>query len=578
MGIRRQQFTHLFFVIGISILWPKLGLAQNTLQTKVDSSALGKAQEEFSQRRFVEALQIYRSYLREHPEDQDTWTRFAATYYHTGQARQALDYLRKSKPSPRLRGFNLYYQALCLNAISDRMRARRYLTKVSKMDDPIAEDALFELAAMEFEDADSTAARAAAEEYLKRFREGRFRPQMEMVLNRLAIAGKIEVEGTQQARYRTSFFDQNPLSLFSIPHLWYYQLGYYYESGSRSNPAYGSNRPIIETGIGYEEFKLNANLGLGLGPFKGKNTESYVGYIYEQDWLSDGDRLQVWTEDPVDIQYFPFRPDLMERRHRLFVETSGQKGDFLLGAYAHWQFSRAGSEFFPAPERPEIRKAFDIGTESLFVPWVEWNYHPQHSARAYLLFQKTLNREQSDFSNKSYNFFSSSIEPFLSLTLEHNSNFPQFDGLRLSIEAFQHQYLYNDFWESYISRGFAGLIRISPLPFLALSARASMSTNSYTYDLIRSKGCGDLPSSQPVPCERIDETLNVAASASYIRDKQQALSVIAHYRDHKNDTLKVYDESEFDILFQFTQAFPTLNQASRYIEPFRGIAASRGVY
>jgi hypothetical protein len=54
--------------------------------------------------------------------------------------------------------------------------------------------------------------------------------------------------------------------------------------------------------------------------------------------------------------------------------------------------------------------------------------------------------------------------------------------------------------------------------------------------------------------------------------------LIGHYRDHKNDTLKVYNESRFDVLFQFTQAFPTLNQAGPYIEPFRGIADSRGAY
>ena len=169
MGIHRYHFTNLLLIFGLHALVPNRGLAQNAEPGKVDSSALGKAQEEFSQRHFVEALQIYRTWLRDHPEDQDTWTRFAATYYHTGQARQALDYLRKAKPSAKLRAFNLYYQALCFDATGDRMRAKRYLAKVSKMDEPVAEDALFELAALEFEDADTTAARAAADEYLKRF-------------------------------------------------------------------------------------------------------------------------------------------------------------------------------------------------------------------------------------------------------------------------------------------------------------------------------------------------------------------------------------------------------------------------
>ncbi len=578
MGIRRHHFTCLFLILGLEFIVPNLGWAQNAEPGKQDSSVLVKAQEEFSQRRFVEALQTYRSYLRDHPEDQDTWTRFAATYYHTGQARQALDYLRRSKPSNRLRGFNLYYQALCFDATGDRMRAKRYLARVSKLDEPLAEDALFELAAMEFEDADTTAARTAAEEYQKRYPQGRFRAQMDLILNRLTLAGKVEVPGTQHARYRTSFFEQHPLSLLAVPHFWYYQLGYYYERSERSNPGYEDERPIIKTGVASEAFKIVANAGLGLGPFKGKGTESYVGYIYEQDWLSDGDRLKVWTEDPGDVQYFPFRPDLMERRHRLFVETSGQSGDFLLGVYGHWQFYRAGSEYFPAPERPEIRQAFDVGTENLLVPWVEWSYHPQHSARFYLLFRKYLDRRESDSSFKTYNLFGSGVDPFLSATIEHNSSFPKLWGMTVSAELFQHQYAFNDFFYSYTSRGLAGLVRVAPRPFLHFSGRFGWSQEDYTYDTIQSLGCGSQTSGEPTVCPRIENTFNLGGSVSYINNKQQALSLIGHYRDHKNDKLKVYNESRFDVLIQFTQAFPTLNQVGRYIEPFRGIAESKGAY
>ncbi|MCX6127769.1 MAG: tetratricopeptide repeat protein, partial [Proteobacteria bacterium] len=342
---------------------------------KQDSSLMAQAQLEFSKRHYVEALELYRTYLRSYPEDQDAWTRFAAAYYYTGQAKQALLYLQKAKPSIKLKGFSLFYQALCLDALGDRLRSKRYLLRVAKLDDPLAEDALFELIAIVYEDADVIATRTLSEEYLRRFREGRFRTQIEWLNSRLALAGKLNVEGTQRSRYRSSFFEQHPLSILTVPHIWHYQLGYYFERGTRSNPGYGRSKPVVTSGVAYEEFNLNANAGIGLGPFKGKGTESFAGYIYEQEWLSNADRLKVWTDDTSDLQYFPFRPDLMERHHRFYVETLGHSGNFLFGAYAHWQILRAGSESFPAPERPEIRKAFDVGTENLFVPWVEWNYH-----------------------------------------------------------------------------------------------------------------------------------------------------------------------------------------------------------
>ena len=166
----------------------------------------------------------------------------------------------------------------------------------------------------------------------------------------------------------------------------------------------------------------------------------------------------------------------------------------------------------------------------------------------------------------------------MSGTLEHNSSFPKLWGMKLTMELFQHQYLYNDFFESYIERGLAGPGRVSPCPILQLSARAAYANEDYTYDTIRSTGCGAISTDQPATCQRLEKTLNMGASVSYINNKQQALSLIGHYRDHKNDTLKVYDESRFDVLLQFTQAFPTLNQAGRYIEPFRGIADSKGAY
>ncbi len=548
-----------------------------------DSILLSQAQEEFSQRRYSDALNSFRAYLRNHPDDQDTWTRFAATYYHTGQAKQALIYLRKARPPAALRNYNQFYQALCYDALGDRNQANRILNRLIKTDDSFAEDALFEKAANRFEDGDAAEAKAAAEDYLKRFRDGRYKAAVEQILRQLPLAGKMEVPESQRARYRKSYFEQHPLSILPYPHLWYYRLGYSYVRGTRSNPGYDKGEPTIETGIGYEQFKLLTSAGLTIGPFTGNGAQSYIGYNYSQDWLSDGDRMTTYFNDPTDLQYFPFRPDLMERTHRLFAESSSRRGDFSFGAYAHWEFKRSGSELFPAPERPEIRKAFDVSTGTLFVPWVEWNYLGDHRLRSFFLMEKLLNREQSDFSFKTYNLSTGSEDPFLSLSLQHSSDWQSLN-LKTTFELFRWRYLSNDFWESYVSTGLAAAGELQLFPQIKLSARAAFMDNSYDYATIKTGPCSSSKTSQTSDvgvsaslCERSDQKFRVGASLIYLTNKQQALSAVLDYRDLTNATQKVYNETALDLLFVYTHSFPSLSGASRFIEPYRGLTGTQGV-
>jgi hypothetical protein len=546
-----------------------------------DSILLGRAQEEFSRGRYSEAMVLYRSYLRLKPDDQDAWTRFAATYYHTGQAKQALSYLRKSRPSGAFRQYNLYYQALASDALGDRLRAKRLLARVAKADEALAEDALFEKAAIEFEDGDAAAARSAAEDYLKRFRDGRYRAPIEFILSRLHQAGKLEIPESQRARYRSSYFSHHPLSLLSLPHLWHYQIGYTYVRGTRSNPSYTGGQPSLESGVAFEQYKLIGNTGLTLGPFQGNGTQSYVGYVYSQDWLSDGDRMSVFFEDPLDIQYFPFRPDLMERSHRLFVESSGRSGPFEFGAYGHWDNRRAGSLLFPAPERPEIRKSFNVSTTTSLVPWVSWSYANQHALKGLLILDKQINREQPDFSYKTYNFSTSGEDPFLSLSLQELSQWPALN-LSTLFEVFRWEQLANDYWEGYTSTGFGGMATWTPSSHWRLMLRGSYTRREYTAAIIKSGTCGfvtdDFPSATAITCDRLDTFLKMGASLSYISNNQQAFTALVDYRNLKNDTLKVYDESGLEILLMFTQAFPKLEQAARFIEPYRGLSATRGAF
>ncbi|RYZ55957.1 MAG: tetratricopeptide repeat protein [Proteobacteria bacterium] len=282
-----------------------------------DPEALKPAQEEFTKQRYSTALTLLRSYLRDHPNDQDAWVWFGASYYHTGQAQLALTTLSKAKPKGDLKSLRRYYMALSYDALGKSEKAKSLLTQQARSKDLFAEDALFELTVIEYEEGDVASTTRNLDDYNKRFPDGRYEKQMTIIKERLTEAGRSEIAGSRRAQYKASYFESNPLSLVSIPHKWFYEVGYDYLRGERSNPGYRDGLPIVQTGAAYESYKLTTQAGFILGPFKGTGTESHAGYIYSQNWFSDSERMETFSEDPSDFQYFPFRPDLMERSHIL---------------------------------------------------------------------------------------------------------------------------------------------------------------------------------------------------------------------------------------------------------------------
>lgn len=550
-----------------------------------DPEALKAAQEEFQKQRFPSALNSLKAYLRKYPEDQDAWVWLGASYYHTGQASLGLTTLSKTKAKGELKSLRRYYIALCQDALGNSDRAKTLLEKQARSKDVLAEDALFELTVIEFESGETESVQKNLDDYKRRFADGRFEKPMDLIKSNLSQAGRMEVPGSRRSQYKATYFDTNPLSLVSLPHLWFYELGYNYRRGERSNPGYDQGRPVVASGSAYEQYKLVAQAGFILGPFKGANTQSHAGYVYSQDWYSDSERMETYFDEPSDLQYFPFRPDLMERRHRLFVETSGTRGNWTFGGYGHWTYIRAGSDLFPAPERPEIRKSFDLGVETLFVPWVEWLYHPKNKLRLYLKFFKSLNREQDDYSYKTYNLSSSSESPFFSYTLQHETQFSLLEA-RLKEEVFYHRYLYNDYWESYGLAGGSLQLQWKLWGNLRFSVAGSIAQADFSSEVIRANSCTDVGSEEDifaessggVTCKRLDKITKFAAGASYVTNSQQSFAAIIRMDDRKNDKLIVYNESKFEVLFLYTHAFPTMAGIERYVEPFVSLVDQRGVF
>lgn len=525
---------------------------------------------------------LYRQYLRRNPKDQDAWTRFAATYYHTGQANYALQYLLRAKSPASLRIFNMYYRALSYDALGDSVRAERLLKKVGKSDDPLAEDALFELAAIAFDQGNKDSAKEAARDYLRRYRSGRHRAEAEFILRNLEQAGKVEVPEAQRTIYRSSYFKVHPFSLMPVPHSWVYQLGYEYERAEKREPVFGNQKEAKPKSS--EDFKLLAQLGLGFGPFKKDWSSTSLGYLYSQDWRSDRERVDDYMDDPLDLEYFPFRPDMMERTHRFYLESFGTFGSFKVGAYGQYFLSRGGSNLFPAPERPEIRRTFDIENGSMLVPYVNWEMIPDHSLRFSLLLEKVFDTQQPDLSYKTYNFSTEGEDQFVSLMLEESSRWSEY-GLRAGFELFRLGTLYNDYWEGFNATGGAARFEWEPYSSIRLSGKLGYESRDYLSETIKSTSCTssgtDINTLQNIPvvaCKRHEKVIKAEGSASFFASKHSALSIAGGYEKVENDTLKVYDRESFYVLGRFTQAFPDLDTGARHIEPPRGLFQTREPY
>ncbi len=545
-----------------------------------DSNLLARAQEEFSRRKYEEAMLLLRAYLRKHPKDQDAWTRFAATYYHTGQANYALQYLLKAKSSPELRIFNMYYRALCYDALGDEKRADRLLRKVIKSEDPLAEDALFEKAAIEFDTGDKQAAKDTARDYLRRYRGGRHRAQADFILKNIDKASKVDVPESQRTLYRSSYFQVHPYSLMPIPHSWVYQLGFFYKGGQEQSPTLGNTGTEAKD---YEEIKILSRIGLALGPFTKNWSSTTVGYFYSQDWLSDSDRTAEYLEDPTDLEYFLFRPDMQERSHRFYLDSSGSFGPVKAGAYAHFEFVRGGSSLFPAPERPEIRRSFDIRNGTMLAPYVDWEVIPDHRLRFSLLLEKVFDSQQSAFSYKTYNFTTDDEDRFASMLIQEHSYWPDY-GIRASFEIFRLSSLYNDFWEGSSSIGGATRFEWEPIPYLRFSAKVGYASRDYLSEAIKSSPCNQTPQQGPrgpaqaFACPRHENTLKAEGSANFFSSKHSSFSVVGGYEKTENDTLKVYDDTSQYFMIRFSQAFPDLRTGAQHIEPPRGLFQTREFY
>ena len=274
---------------------------------------LEKGTTEYRSQNYTRAIKSFRKHLRRHPGDYATWNYLGASYLYSGRPQKSLKILRRFLPKTRLQSFNLYHQGLSHKILDKPAAAERLLIQASRFSDEYGSRANFELAILAWQAGQTKKARRRANAYLKRPGSAIYRKKAQKLLQSIRKGVYTpDLRGAPLPDKETALYNYSNLSLLKgKPHFWFVRLGYAYDQGYVINP--DRERKLKKEPFVVHELETQA--GIGYGPIKQKDSTISFGYRYSQDWGADNDRILTWMDDPGDLEYFAFRPDLMERRH-----------------------------------------------------------------------------------------------------------------------------------------------------------------------------------------------------------------------------------------------------------------------
>ena len=546
------------------------------------SSVLGQAQAEFAKQNYDEAVNLYRKHLRAYKTDYNAWNQLAASYYHTGLPRRALRYLKQVEKKTTDRSYNFYYQGLCYQALETFDQARAYLQSASQVTDEYGSRAIFELASIEYNERNREKSAYWLNIYLSRFPNGVYKMQSTQMLQSLASGMWIpNVRGVEKPDMEKALYRYNKLSLINYPHYWLIEAGTTYNISDGWEPKGGGGLSPRAT----EQLGIIANAGVGVGPWREGPMTAWGGYSYRQQWFTDRERLDTWTDEITDFKYFPFRADLLERRHQFYGDFRRQILDqYFVGVFSRMEFARIGSNYFPTPDDNELKTVLRISDTTLFIPWVGATYYRDFRTLFYLFFRKEINSDSPELSNKTFIF--DGKEPAFSMGISHDMPFPEYD-LNVDVELFQYEFVYNDYWLDYTRRGLitSGEFQFLPRWFGTLF----LGYYSDVYQIPRKKliNCSsnkatedqknEPTASEPINCPRTDTGLLYQGGVYW--NYTQFTRISANYLvvENSNSTQKEFSEKRQRLEASVTWAFPSVKRVDRFVNRFADSAFTKEV-
>ena len=191
-----------------------------------------------------------------------------------------------------------------------------------------------------------------------------------------------------------ALFKYNKLSLSHYPHFWFVEGGWQYIDHAGQEPAPGGEHRSRTTPRTWRRWPTPASASVRSSkatPRRPSATRT------ARSWNTDFDRINEWMADPTDIEYFPLRGDLLERRHQFYGDFRHDiSGLLYYGAYGRYELARIGSSLWPSPDPAGAAQgAADLRTRSCVIPWIGASYAGNMRTLFYLYLRKELNQDDA---------------------------------------------------------------------------------------------------------------------------------------------------------------------------------------
>lgn len=566
-------------IISMSVAVGKAGNVYANTQPPGNFAAAGRAK--FQAKEYDEAIELFRKHLRQAPKDYNIWNQLGAAYYHTGQPRKGLRYLKQVERRSGDKTYNYYYQGLCFLAVDQVPKARDYLSFIAqRYTDEYSSRATFEMAVLEYKAQNKQKANYWLSIYLQRYPQGVYAAQAGKMMQSLRDNVWLpDVEGSKKPNIEEALFKYNKLSYSPHPHYWFLQGGTEYAQNS-------GYEPNIKKGPqpkNYNTMALIANAGAGIGPHRQGDVTLFGGYTYRQEWHTEEDRISTYFEDITDLQYFPLQSDLLERRHQFYADFRRDLKLFYFGVFSRYEMARIGSSLFPSSEDEDLRRVLRISDTTLLIPWIGTAYDNMRTL-GYLYMRKEINEDSPEHSNKSYELGLSGGSPVISYGISHEMDYPD-QRLNVSIEIFQYEFIYNDFWLDYKRLGAFLGAENEVFPKWTVSGLIGYYRDSYILPRTKTTPCntqaqgtdgsGGGNSTTPNSCAREDTGTLFQAGVHWNMNQFQRASAQIQLVENKNPNQKEFNESKMAIEFGLTMAFPSVKRVTRFVDRYADTAFTK---
>ena len=593
--IKRQAFIGLYprlkFFCGLlmaSVLITDYGYAAKSSKAHEKalrySKALKLGKKAFQAQRFKEARDLFRRHLKQYKRDYDSWNYLAASYYHLGIPRRALRYFKYVYKKTSIKSFNLLYRGLSYKLLKNNNKAIKMFKRSLDFHDEYSSWAMFELAVLHYHARNDKEASKWGKRYLTIYPKGVHASKARQMLDNLELGRYLpDLVGIEAPNLSRAKFDHHPLSLFPAPHFWYLQIGS--EAFDLIGKRPDSRRKLKQHRN--QVFGILANFGLGIGPFRSDYFSFWGGYFYYQKWLTNFGRITTYLDEPSDLSYIPFRPDLLERTHRLATSTTFKVNkNFNLGLYGNFNIKRMGSNLADPVGKSGLQGTIPISTSMLLLPWVGVSYFEYFRNFFFLYLEKTIDDSSVHFSNTTFGFTGSELANlFVSMGGRQVVDFKQYDTA-LVMDFFFIPYVFNDYWLDFDRIGGTVKLGTTAIPRLSIDGRFGYFQDNYHTEVLKLGRCEhvigedhETDSSDKIDikvCDRVDNAMLFEFTTSFNLSAMTRFEAHVIHLINSNESLQEYERRETKFQFFLTFAFPSTKKTLNYVNKFSDTVYSIG--